>query len=101
MGQTTVLWFRWFRQSCGRWSVVMRVCLHVCVCVCVCVCAHICMVVASTALVVLVIWTAMYQTSYSDYLTGLPEPLSPPYISVTLASKMSQGEYSDSHQCHL
>ena len=33
-------------------------------------------VFANTALV---IWTAVFLTSYSDYLTGFYEPLSPPY----------------------
>ena len=84
-----------------------------CVCVCVCVRAHTmhvraCVldregskVFASTALVVLVVRTAMYLTIYNDYLTSLCEPLSSPYISVTPVSKMFWGEHSDSHQCHL
>ena len=91
-----------------RWCVCVRARMHVCVCVymcafvharvcvcvCVCVCVHVCLCVcvcmcvcvvngegnwvfACTALVG--VWTAMYQTSHSDYLTSLREPLSPPY----------------------
>ena len=36
---------------------------------------------ASTVLVV--VWTAMFQAGYSDYVTGFHEPLSPSYISHT------------------
>ena len=49
----------------------MHLCMCVCVCVCACVRACVCVldregswVVASTALVV--VWTAMYLTGYSD-----------------------------------
>ena len=50
--------------------------------VCVFVCVYVLgrewsWVFASTALVV--VWTAIYLTSYSDYLTGFHEPLSTPY----------------------
>ena len=34
-------------------------------------------------------WTAVYLTSYSDYLTCFHEPLLPPYLDVTLVGKMS------------
>ena len=30
-------------------------------------------------IITVVVWTAMYRTSYSDSLTGFHEPLSPPY----------------------
>ena len=69
------------------------------VCVCdVCVCVLLLdwegmLVFASTALVllpvVLVVWMAMYLTgyaSYSDYLTGVHEPLLTPYYSYKLYS---------------
>ena len=54
---------------------------HACACACVCVCVCVrCVlggegswVFASTALVV--VWTAMYLTRYSDYLTGFRESL--------------------------
>ena len=71
---------------CVLWLCVsVYVCVSVCVCVCVWhVCVCVCVlgregswVFASTALVV--VWTAMYLTSYSDYLTGFHEPPSPPY----------------------
>ena len=42
-------------------------------------------VFASTAL--LVAWTAMYLTSYSDYLTCFHDPLLPPYLDLTLVGK--------------
>ena len=52
--------------------------MHVCVCVYVCVLGgEWNRVFASTALVV--VWMAMYLTSYSDYLTGFHEPLCLPY----------------------
>ena len=59
---------------------------RVCVCVrerksvCVCVCVldkEGSWVFASTALAV--VWTAVYLTGYSDFLTNFHEPLSPPY----------------------
>ena len=53
-------------------------------CVCVCVLGgEWNWVFTSTALVV--VWMAMYLTSYTDCLTGFHEPLSPPYsiIDVT------------------
>ena len=71
-----------------------RLCLCVCVCVCVSACVYVCVFVrvyvlgrewswvfASTALVV--VWTAMYLTRHSDYLTGFHEPLSTSYICHT------------------
>ena len=61
--------------------VFVCVCMCVCVCVCVSACVYVCVFVRvyvlgrerswvfpSTALVV--VWTAMYLTGYSDYLTG-------------------------------
>ena len=39
----------------------------VCVCVIACMCVYVCE------------WTAVHLTSYSDYLTGFCEPLSPSY----------------------
>ena len=53
-----------------------------CVCVCVCVCfldGEGSWVFASTALVVLVVWTAVYLTGCNDCLNGFCEPLLPPY----------------------
>ena len=51
--------------------------------VCACMCVYVCVlggewnrVFASTALVV--VWMAMYLTSYSDYVTGFHTPPSPP-----------------------
>ena len=43
--------------------------------------------VAGTALVV--VWTAMYMTGYSDYLTIFREPHSPPYRRHTGLKEMS------------
>ena len=48
---------------------------------------------ASIALVVA--WTAINLTDYSDYLTGFHKPLSPPYIShwfETLSSTISDSK---------
>ena len=68
--------------------VCVCVCVRACVRVRVCACKYACflarkrsMVFASIALVVLVleVWTAVYLTSYSDYLTSFLEPLLPPY----------------------
>ena len=42
-----------------------------------------------TTFALVVAWTAMYLTSYSDYLTCFHEPLLPPYLDVTLVGKMS------------
>ena len=61
-------------------------CVHVCMRVCVLDWAG-SWVFASTAL--LVAWTAMYLTSYSDYLTCFHDPLLPPYLDLTLVGKMS------------
>ena len=67
-------------------SYPVKICVCVCVCVCVRVCVRACMCVldrdgswvfASKALEV--VWTAVYLTSYSDYLTSYCEPLSPSY----------------------
>ena len=61
----------------------VRACVRVCVCVCVCVCVlgvEGSWVFASTAL--LVVWTDMYLTGYSDYLIGFREPLSGECIGV-------------------
>ena len=70
---------------------------HVCVCMCVCVLGVArSWMFASTALVVE--WTAMYMTDYSDYLTGFCEPLLPPYWYVTLVGKMSKA-ITDSDMC--
>ena len=43
--------------------------------------------VAGTALVV--VWTAMYMTGYTDYLTIFREPHSPPYRRHTGLKEMS------------
>jgi len=53
---------------------------HVCLCVCV-LDGEGSRVVAGTALVI--VWTAVYLTSYSVYLTGFQEPLSPLYTCHT------------------
>ena len=66
-------------QYCERERERECVCMCVCVCVCVCVCAldrEQSRVFASTALVVG--WTAMYLTGYSDNLSSFCEPLSTP-----------------------
>ena len=55
-------------------------CARVCVCVCV-LDGEGSRVVAGAALVV--VWTAVYLTSYSVCLTGFQEPLSPPYTCHT------------------
>ena len=47
---------------------------------------------ASTSLVV--VWTAMYLTGYTDYLTGFPEPLSGERFSVRF-QKMSAPSLSE------
>ena len=59
-----------------------------------CVCVHACVGVhvrtrwgrelgvfeyCSSTVVVLVAWTAVYLTGYSDYLTGFHQPFLPPY----------------------
>ena len=72
--------------------VCVRACARVCVCVCVRACVCVCvldgegsrMVVSRTLAVAwtTVAWTTVYLTGYSDYLTGLWEPLSPPYWTI-------------------
>ena len=66
----------------------MCVCVTLCVCVCVHACVLVCVCVPdgkrrvfasnTSSIALTVVWTAVYLTGHSDYLTGFREPCLPP-----------------------